>query len=345
VRRVSTLGFGRRSTLGRLVGDASFHAFLGAEVLLRLPRPDVVVSLTTPPFVGMLARVVARLRGAAHVHWVMDVYPDVMAAHGMLDRRGLMFRALGYLSRAQLRGAGLVLGLGPYMEHRLRADAPPNVPVEWVPLWGEDPPGPAPAEAIRRVRAERAWSPDDLVLFYSGNMGLGHRFGEFLEAARRLGPKGPLWAFAGGGARRREVEEFARGHSAARIQLLPYVTRGQVRESLSASDVQLVSLSAAWQGLIVPSKLPAIFSVARPVIFVGSRDNEIAEWIRESGAGWIVAEDDIDGLLSAVAAAGEREERERRGRAALAFACQRFDRSRNAQRIVSHLERVAGVGA
>ena len=123
---------------------------------------------------------------------------------------------------------------------------------------------------------------------------------------RRLGPGGPVWAFSGGGKRRAEIERFTREHPEARIQLHPYVARERLRESLCAADVHLVSLDSKWQGMMVPSKLASVFAVGKPVIFVGGRHNEIAQWIAESGAGWIVAEDDVDGLLAAVEQAGEK---------------------------------------
>lgn len=60
---------------------------------------------------------------------------------------------------------------------------------------------------------------------HSGNMGLGHRFGELLEAAERMGSEEPVWAFCGRGARRGKVEVFAPANTATRIQLYPYVAR------------------------------------------------------------------------------------------------------------------------
>jgi glycosyltransferase involved in cell wall biosynthesis len=173
---------------------------------------------------------------------------------------------------------------------------------------------------------------------YSGNMGLGHRFGEFLEAAARLGREGPVWAFAGGGRSRGTIEQFAAAHAEARVRLLPYVPREQLRESLSAADVHLVSLSRAWQGLMVPSKIQRIFSIGRPAVFVGPRENEVATWIEDSGGGWVVDEGDVSGLLAAVEQARDAPERERRGAAALAYARVHFDRARNCDRIVALLE-------
>jgi glycosyltransferase involved in cell wall biosynthesis len=179
------------------------------------------------------------------------------------------------------------------------------------------------------------------VLLYSGNMGLGHRMGEFLEAAGGPEGDGLVWAFAGGGARRGEVERFVAEHPRGRVQLLPYVRQEEVPASLAAADVHLVSLRSPWQGLIVPSKVQAAFGLGRPVIFVGPRDSEPADWIVASGGGWVVGEGDVAGLLRAVSEARNPAERRRRGEAALAFARVHFDREKNTSRLADLLEDAA----
>jgi glycosyltransferase involved in cell wall biosynthesis len=301
------------------------------------PRPDLILSLTTPPYLGLLGRWAAFLRGAIHAHWVMDVYPDVMAAAGMANGQGIVMRLLRAIGRYQFRGAGLVLAPGPLVEQRLRDYyTAPQTPVASVPLWGPDfePTDPA---IVAEFRKEREWG-QDLILLYSGNMGRGHCFDEILEASRRLGPKGPLWAFVGDGVRAGRIGRFARAHPDARIQLLPYVAAEKLRASLASADVHLVSLSERWQGLILPSKLQAAFSVGRPVIFVGAAESEIGQWIVASGGGWVIAEGDVEGLLVAVQEARDPDERLRRGSAGMAFARAHFDRKRNCERIVDLLE-------
>ena len=71
---------------------------------------------------------------------------------------------------------------------------------------------------------------------------------------------------------------------------------------------------------------------------MGPRESEPFDWIAASGGGWAVAEDDVDGLLCAVAQATDKEERARRGAAALSFAREHFDRGRNTARIAKLIE-------
>ena len=49
-----------------------------------------------------------------------------------------------------------------------------------------------------------------------------------------------------------------------------------------------------------------------------------ARWILESGGGWVVAQDDLDGLMAAIQEAGDPIERAKRGQAALQFAQRHF---------------------
>jgi glycosyltransferase involved in cell wall biosynthesis len=337
VRRLAVPFAGRTGTLARALQQAAFLNGVAAA-LLRGPRPDLVLSLTTPPFLGLWARAPARMRRVRHANWVMDVYPEVLAAHGWIARGGPAFRSLAALARLELAGASLVLGLGPVQSARVAAHAGREVP--WVPLWSPLA-GPASADAVARTRAERGWTGDELVLLYSGNIGRGHAVAEFLDAARRLGSTGPRWAFCGGGARAAEVADFARAHPQARVQSLPYVGQDRLAESLGAGDVHLIGVRNGWQGLIVPSKLQAAFAAARPVILVGPADGDVAGWLDESGGGWRVDEGDVDGLLGAVEQARDPQARARRGQAALDYARSRFDRDRNTARIAEMIERCA----
>ena len=189
------------------------------------------------------------------------------------------------------------------------------------------------------------WGRDELVLMYSGNMGLGHRFHEFLQvAAETSHDHGLRWVFAGGGKRRGEVERFAAQRPAARVQLMPYASADRLREHLCAADVHLVSLEAGWQGCMMPSKIQNVFAAGRPVIYVGPLDNSLARWILDAGAGWAVPANDIEGLARAIGETRDARERAVRGAAARRYAEAYFDRETNASRICEWLE-AAGPGA
>lgn len=349
IRRVWASGFGRMSAAGKLLDYGTFYVSLLLNLLKGGAKPDVILALTTPPYVGLLARWAAKWKRAAHAHWVMDLYPDVLAAHGAMSERGVPFRILAGLTRRELRQSPLIVTLGDDMAVRLRRrvrdDEGIRSCVEPLPLWSD--PALFPWEgAAPPFRAEQGWGERDMILMYSGNMGRGHRFGEFLAAATALKQDRSVhWSFAGGGKRRVEIESARSRDPHLNLSLLPFAPVERLREQLCSADVHLASLEKEWEGCMVPSKVQGIFAVGKPLIFVGGENNSIAQWLREAGAGWVVPENDVAALLAAVEAARDPAERERRGRAARLFAESHFDRERNLGQLCRWIETRCARGA
>jgi glycosyltransferase involved in cell wall biosynthesis len=347
--RIGATRFGRGTFVGKLLDYASYYVGVASRLLWLEPRPDRVVGLTTPPFLSVLARMVSKVRGADHAHWVMDLYPDVMTAHGMLRESGLAYAVLAWLARVGFGGrrCAAVLTLGPDMAERVAGLCADPAVVSWVPLWGVDTEetaagdGSGGGDGVAALRRARGWGEDDLVVMYSGNMGLGHRFGEILEVARRMGvdpeQAGVRFVFYGGGKRRGEIAEYGREHPGCGIELNDYAPAELLAAHLRSADVHLASLDEAWTGTMVPSKLQGVFAVGRPVVFIGAAESSIGRWVVASGGGWVVGPGDLDGLESAIREARNPAVREARGEAARAFAREHFDKTGNVRRVVEVL--------
>ena len=186
VVRIGATRFGRGSFVGKLLDYLSYYLGVAWRLSWMQPRPDRIIALTTPPYLSVLARVFSKLRRADHAHWVMDLYPDVMSAHGMLGERHPLFRLLAVLARWGFGGkrSAAVVALGPDMAERVAQRMGSTAGISWVPLWGTAAEGgEADAAAVRELRHARGWADDALVVMYSGNMGLGHSFDEVLGVA------------------------------------------------------------------------------------------------------------------------------------------------------------------
>jgi len=346
VVRVGGPGFGRRTFLGKIADYAFFYFGVARHLAFIRPKPDRIVALTTPPYLSILARFFSRVRGGDHAHWVMDLYPDVMVAHGMLKPSGMTVRFLDTLARWGFGGSRckMVLTLGPDMEERAAKHLSSGIPRQWVPLWGtaksrdgsgKTRDGSGNTRDVQEASG-KASEDEPVVLMYSGNMGLGHRFGEFLEVAATAGPQFQ-WKFHGQGKRRVEVERFLKEHPEAPVTLGDYVPREALSAHLEAADVHLASLDPVWDGTMVPSKLQGIFAIGRPVIFVGSGDCAMGGWIKESGGGWVVPPEDLPSLEQALHESLILKNREEKGRNAREYAERHFQPKRNAAKIANYL--------
>ena len=339
VERVRTTGFGRGSRAGRMVDYATFLAGAGRRLLIG-SGPQVVLSLSSPPMVGVLGVAAARVRGARSVYWVMDVYPDVAFELGVLRRGSLGGRVLGAMSRFALRNSHRVVALGETMAARL--DRTGRRAVDVIHNWADETAiHPRPVEG-HPLRERWGWVGRFVVL-YSGNMGLAHEFDTVLEAAKRLeGEASVLFAFVGGGPRRAEVESEVKRRGLANVEFHPYVERADLGMSLTAGDLHLVTLRPRMPGLLVPSKIYGIMAAGRPTLYVGPSEGEIHDILAAGGCGALVEPGDVEGLVEAVRSYVRDEQRRRNeGQRSRSLFEERFTARDSVTRLVRLLEEAA----
>jgi len=333
IHRVGAARFGRRTTLGRVLDFAGYY-IRALSKGLRLTRFDVVVCLTTPPYIALVGLLIRRLRGGRVVYWLMDVYPDVMVAHGMIRDRGMLHRALRRLHHFVLRRVDTTIALGRCMRDRLLAQGAPPESVHVVPVWPvadtpaasnpddrnpyrqewgvDDPPPTSTAPPAPTSPASPDTDRERMLVMYSGNFGLAHDVRTFLDAARRLREEDAVrFAFVGGGKRKAQVEAFVREHDLSNCVVADYQPRERLGDLLAAADVHLVSMLPAWSGLVSPSKFYGAAGVGRPVVFIGPAESEIARTIEETGCGQRVEPGDGEGLARLLRDLADDPERRR----------------------------------
>jgi glycosyltransferase involved in cell wall biosynthesis len=147
-----------------------------------------------------------------------------------------------------------------------------------------------------------AWGlGDKFVIGYSGNFGRAHDFQTVLDAAEQLKASPEIvFLMIGEGQQRRYVEDEARRRGLSNIVMKPFQPVDQLSESLGAADVHLVSLKPELEHCIVPSKFYGVLAAARPTIFIGDPDGEIATVIRDFHCGVSLCPGEVEMLVSAI---------------------------------------------
>ncbi len=295
-----------RNVSGRALSYLSF--FAGAFwKAFRVPRPDVVVTMTTPPLLSVIGETLQRLRGSRHFIWEMDLFPDAFVSLNAMREGGPADRLLGVIADHCRRRSHAVIALGTCMESRLLKRGVPAERIHIADNWAD-------GDEIRSMPARQA---RDLHLLYSGNLGLSHDIETIAAAMEALRDDGRFrFSFAGGGARRVELEERYRGRPAENVAFLPYASRKDVSASLGKADIGLVTLKAECAGTVVPSKVYGLMAAGRPILFIGPPEASAARLVERHRCGWRIGNGDVGGLLAlleeldgnrdAVTAAGER---------------------------------------
>ncbi len=316
VHRVPATRF-RHGKLGRMLSYASFYA--GAlRTAFSLPRMELVLTLTTPPLISLLGTALKRLRGSRHFIWEMDVYPDVAVSLGYWRAGSAVERLVGSLADLSRRHADGIVALGECMRDRLVSRGITAEKITVADNWAD-------SRAIQPV--ERPGDPEQLVLLYSGNLGLAHDIDTIAGAMLQLRDDSRFrFLFTGGGPRRRELQAFCERESLTTAEWRPYVQREALGESLGAGDIGLVTEQNDCCGTVVPSKVYGLLAAGRPVLFIGPAEATPARILRNFGCGWQVDCGDTEGAVALLRTLADHRELVREaGACARAALLQHFD--------------------
>ncbi|HWW86676.1 MAG TPA: glycosyltransferase family 4 protein [Vicinamibacterales bacterium] len=251
---------------------------------LRVTAPDLVVSLTDPPIVGLTALWTARRTGAPFVFLCEDIFPEVAVLVEDFHNRTVYY-TLDRINRHLLRQADAVIALGERMRARLVEEkgADPDR-IEVIHNWAD-------CQAIvpgdKNNEFARAHGLiDRFVLMHSGNVGLSQNLDVLVEAADLLRSRERLSiVIVGQGARREVLEGLVARKGLTNVTFLPYQSKEQLRESFAAADAFVISLKPGLEGYIVPSKLYGILAAGRPYVAAVDPSCEVAAIAREYECG------------------------------------------------------------
>ena len=299
VRRFPLASFGKRSILLRVLGTAVFHVQAFAAALFT-PRLGGIFFSTSPPLIGLPLCVVAILRRVPVAYWAMDLKPDQLIALGKVKATSLRAKVLEAANRFILRRAALIVALDRFMADRLAARGVGREKMLVMPPW------PHESHIVTGGRAENPFRTrhglvGKFVVMYSGNHSPSNPLATLLDAAVRLRDDDRLrFLFVGGGHGKREVEAAVRDHGLTRVLSLPYQPLAELKYSLTAADVHVVSIGDDMVGIIHPCKIYGAMTAGRPILFLGPRPSHVSDILDAHDVGAAVTHGDVAGAVAAI---------------------------------------------
>ncbi|HYF15602.1 MAG TPA: glycosyltransferase family 4 protein [Phycisphaerales bacterium] len=332
VRRVRWSSFGKKSIPIRAtaMGIFMFHCLWAG---LTTPDLGAILVSTSPPMCGFAAAVSKMVRGVPLKYWVMDLNPDQMIELGKMRADSFAAKMLNALQRFVLKRADDVVALDRFMAERLSKKLTPaeadrlKARMTIMPPWPHedalDESIPHETNPFRRKHNLNG----KFVVMYSGNHGYSTPVTTVLQAALKMDEmKDPrdadtVFMFIGGGVGKKEVDQTVAEKKPGNIVTLPYQPFKDLKYSLSAADVHLVTVGNDVVGVVHPCKIYGAMAVARPILLVAPDPCHASDIVRDNQAGWHIGHGDVDGAIATVRriVATRREELDAMGRRAKQF--------------------------
>jgi len=285
---------------GKAVAAFWFQLSAFAYALFTPKSYDLLLTVSTPPFSHVAGVIVSRLRGTKHVFWCADVNPEQMIASGIISLDGLIAQLLSKLNVWALRRCDRVVTVGRCMSDLLIQRGANANTIRTVPMWHRDEMAISADENLISELRSRLNVNNRFVVMYSGNFGRVHQFEAVLAAAERLRADQDIcFLFSGTGPRLEDVrqEALARCLNARVEGLFP---EHMLAAALSIANVHIITLRSTALGVSVPGKLYGVMAAARPAVFVGPNESEVALTIREERCGAVVNPGDVDALVGLI---------------------------------------------
>jgi colanic acid biosynthesis glycosyl transferase WcaI len=289
VLRLWTPGLGKGRIHRRLIDYACYYVLAALRAVTLSPQ-DIVVSLTTPPYIAW-AGVLHKLlhpRRTKLVLWNMDCYPDAAERVGMIRVGGAASRVMRALNRALFRRLDHLVAPDKAMLDLLCSQYAPSgggLRGTVIPNW-ED------AALFPRAGRPPAWPAGEagglrgkFVVLYLGNAGIGHAFDTALDAAALVRDASVVFLFVGGGSRFEEIRRDAVRRGLTNVVLHGYVAKERTPEVLASADCALITLRDEALGVVSPSKLHSSLAAGLPVLYIGPEGSNVDDAIRRFACG------------------------------------------------------------
>ncbi len=285
----------------------------------------IFVFEPSPVTVGIPAVLLGRLKHSPVVFWALDLWPDTLAAVGMV-RSPMLLAAIGSIVEFIYNRCSLVLGQSKGFLENIAKYCVDSKKIRYFPSWAEDV---FSQDGFKETAPEIPLLKGAFNILFAGNIGEAQDFSAVLDAAESLKNNSSIrWLVVGDGRMSGWLHtEIVRRDLQQCFLLLGRFPVERMPSFYAHADVLLVSLKRdPVFSLTIPGKVQSYLLSGKPLL--GMLDGEGANVIRDAKAGLVCPAGDSTGLARSVLqfAAMSKEKRLELGNNGRTFAKKEFSR-------------------
>lgn len=293
--------------LFRLINLASYFllAFIGGFLLKQ--RPDIIITQTDPPVSGLLGIFFSRFYKAKFIYSCKDIYPDIGIVTGKLTNPVLNF-LLEKINKLSYELASKIICIGEDMKKKIVSKRINENKIVVIHDW---------ADTVNLCPVGKEENPfriknnldNYFVIMYSGNIGLTQGLEKIINVAEYFKTKKDIkFVFIGEGAIKPKLQEMVFNRKLSNVSFLPYQPKEELKYSLGAGDLHLITFEKGLSGLVVPSKAYGILACGKPFIAWVDKSSEIDIIANKFKCGIAIASGDVTNMIRTIEWAIEHKE-------------------------------------
>ena len=256
------------------------------RLLRQARRGDLLLFTTEPPYLPIVGWLIYLLTRAPYIVLIYDLYPDIAVSLDVVSASHPMVKLWHWLHLQTFASAQELIVLSDSMRDRIKQHYPQvKTSISIIPSWAD----PAKIKPIPRSKnwfVQRHNLNDHFTVMYSGNQGRCHDLMTLLDAAQQLKENPKIrFLIVGSGAQHRQLLVRASVQELSNINFLPYQDADALPAMLAAADLAVVSLLAAAEGQVAPSKLYGHLAAGSPLAVICSERSYLSREVSTAGCG------------------------------------------------------------
>src|SRR4051794_19974201 len=283
----------------RAVAMALFAIRTFISTFMQARRGDIVFSVTSPFTLPYAVVFAARLRRAAAVLLIYDLYPEALEMAGLIRTGSVASRLIRFANKSMFRTLDAIIVIGRDVRKLLLAyEDVATQKITFIPNWPLIPTG---YRQVQSSNAFRHGHQSQLIVGLSGNLGFTHSPATVFRAAELLKREPDIHLLLSGwGVGWSELQDLQTARQLDNVTMLDPVSDSELPEFLAAADVWIIPYRRNVAGVSVPSRLYNLLAIGRAIIVAAEPWSEASMIVQDNDIGWVVPPEDPERLADAI---------------------------------------------
>lgn len=275
INRIKSIDIDKNSLLKRLIRAILLSKRMCDFLRKHCNKGDKVFFVTNPVFLTLWLPKWTYKKQMDTTLLVHDVFPENATTNNLLKKDSLIYTFFKRKFDNSYSKISRCIVIGNDMNEIIKEKTCNKIPVITIENWGD-------SSKIQPLYKKK----ENITIQFAGNLGRVQGLFDFLELIKQV--RNPLvrFEFVGSGAARSKMEETVRINELQNVFFLPPYSRNEEEAVLNNSSISLVCLKDKMFGLGVPSKSYNVMAAGKPILFIGPKNSEIYNMVKNNGIGF-----------------------------------------------------------
>jgi colanic acid biosynthesis glycosyl transferase WcaI len=273
-----------KSIFLRLLSFIYFH-LLSLIISFFIGKVDVVLTPSPPLTIGLVAILIAKLKGGYAIYNVQEIYPDFIINQRILKNKFIIWLLKG-LERFVYKHSRFVVTIDKLFSGIISPRIKSKSKIKVIPNFVD-------TDLYREFPKVNKWSKSSahinkFIVMYAGNIGLAQDWEPLIFAAQKLSYLPIQFVIIGEGIRKDQLKDSITNFNLTNISLLNYQDRQMMPLINAFADLHFIAMNPDIDKEGFPSKVYSIMASGRAIVVSTQNDTPLAKIVNDSQAGIVV---------------------------------------------------------